>query len=422
MAEPFAELFKESEIFAYREVLSPHYVPDKLLFRDRQINEIEKALTPSLRGERGRNVFIYGKTGTGKTSSIKYVVERVRLLPVVKAKITYVNCRIYNSRYRVLSKIASDHIPMYAKRGLGIIDIYEKIISWMEEDNKILIVVLDELDIIRDLDDLVYTLTRANSDIKSGGITIIGVSNKLSFKEELDPRSLSTLYENEIAFPPYNSSELSAILNDRVVKGFRPGVVDQASINLASAIAAKESGDARLALKIITKAGEIAENRGGKSITVNDVGDAARIAEEEIAYEVIGTLPEHQRLIVYAIAVMSLTGGRYKKLDKQDDAFLLSGEIYDRYVSITQSLHKETKGARLYRRYVTDLQMQGIVTSYESGKGVRGHTRLVKLMYQPEKIKEMIEKSLFNTQPDEQNSGAESRPLHTDTTDAEGFQ
>ncbi len=394
MPEPFADLFKESDIFADREVLSPHYVPEHLLFRERQISEIERSLTPSLRGERGRNVFIYGKTGTGKTSCIKYVVDKVRLLPVIRAKITYVNCRIYNSRYRVLSKIASDHIPMYAKRGLGIIDIYERIINWIEEDSKILIVVLDEIDIIKDLDDLIYTLTRANSDIKSGGITIIGVSNKLSFKEELDPRSLSTLYENELAFPTYNSSELASIIKDRAGRGFKPDAIDQASINLAAAMAAKESGDARLALKIITKAGEIAENNGRKSITVNEVGEAAKVAEEEIAYEVIGMLPEHQRLIVYAIAIMSMHGGRYRKLNQEDDSFLLSGDVYNRYISVAQSLHKEAKGARIYRRYIADLEMQGIVTTYESGKGMRGHTRLIRLAYQPGRIKEMIERGL----------------------------
>ncbi len=395
MPEPFADLFKESDIFANREVLSPHYVPKHLLFRDRQISEIEKSLTPSLRGERGRNVFIYGKTGTGKTSCIKYVVDKVKELPIIKAKITYINCRIYNSRYRVLSKIASDHIPQYAKRGYGITDIYEKLINWIEEDGKILVVVLDELDIVRDLDDLLYTLTRSNSDIKSGGVTLIGVSNKISFKEALDPRSLSTLYENEFVFPPYNSSELAAIIKDRIDYGFKPNVVDPACINLAAAIAAKDSGDARLALKIISKAGEIAENKGQKTIGVNEITEASKFAEEEIAYEVIGTLPEHQKLIVYAIALMSITGGRYKKLDENNESFLLSGEIYGRYSSLVESLHKDVKTTRLYRRYIADLEMQGIIVSHESGKGIRGHTKLIKLSYQPEKIKDMIEKSIF---------------------------
>ena len=395
MEKGFESLFKESKIFANREVLSPHYIPQHLLFRDKQIIDIENSLTPSLRGERGRNVFIFGKTGTGKTSCIKYVIERIKRLPVIRAEISYINCRIYNSRYRVLSKIASDHIPMYAKRGYGVIDIYEKIINWIEEDNKVLIVILDELDMVKDLDDLIYTLTRANSDIKAGGITLVGITNNVGFKEELDPRSLSTLYENELVFPPYNSTELIAIVKERVENGFKPGALDPASINLAAALAAKESGDARLALKIITKAGEMAEEKGLGMITSKEVSEAARLAEEEIAYEVINTLPEHQRLIVYSIALMTINGSRYKRLDDGDDSFVLSGEIYSRYVSLANSLHKEPKSSRLYRKYISDLDMLGIIVSYESGKGIRGHTKLVRLAYPPGRIKEMIEKAIF---------------------------
>src|SRR5690348_12093921 len=241
MAEPFADLLKESAVFVNRDALSPHFMPDHLLFRDKQISLIVKALTPSLKGERGRNLFVYGKTGTGKTSCVKYVIDEVKKLSTVKAKISYINCRIYNSRYRVLSKIISDHLPTYAKRGYGLVDIYERLMSWIEEDGKVLIVVLDEIDIVKDLDDLIYTMTRANSDIKNGGITILGVSNKISFKEDLDPRSLSTLYETELVFPPYNSSELLAILQQRSAVGLKANMVEPAALNLAAAIAARES-------------------------------------------------------------------------------------------------------------------------------------------------------------------------------------
>ncbi len=395
MDQRFADLFKESKIFANREVLSPHYMPDVLPFRDKQINDIVKSLTPSLRGERGRNIFIYGKTGTGKTSCMKHVINEVRSLPVVKVRISYVNCRIYNSRYRVLSKIASDHLPLYAKRGYGVVEIYEKIINWIEEDGKVLLVILDEIDIVKDLDDLVYTLTRANSDLRSGGITIVGISNKTNFKEQLDPRSLSTLYENELVFPPYNSNELATILEDRAAKGFRPGVIRQETLRLAAAIAAKESGDARLALKIISKAGELAEEHGLTGINAKEVQAAAQDAEEEIAYEVISTLPEHQKLVLYAIALLELQGSRYKKLVDGDDSLMFSGEVYARYAKLSESLKRDAKSNRWYRKYITDLEMQGLIVTYQSGKGVRGHTKLVKLSYPANKIKDTIEKSIF---------------------------
>ena len=393
--EPFAGLFKESNVFAQREVLSPHYIPAHLLFRDSQISEIVKAITPALRGERGRNLFIYGKTGTGKTSCIKHVINKIKELSSVKARVSYINCRIYNSRYRVLSKITSDHMPLYAKRGYGIIDIYERIINWVDEDGKILIVVLDEIDVVKDLDDLVYTLTRANSDIKSGGIAIIGISNRISFKEDLDPRSRSTLYEKELVFPPYNSVELSTILKDRVDRGFKPGKVDPAAINLAAAIAANDSGDARLALMIISKAGEISDEKGLEKVTGEQVREASKEADEEIAYELVNTLPEQQKLIVYAIALLSLQGSRYKKLTEGTDTYIFSGEVYNKYSSITESMHKDAKTSRWYRKYISDLEMQGLIHTYESGKGIRGHTKLIKLAYPPEKIKNTIEKTLF---------------------------
>jgi cell division control protein 6 len=395
MDEPFAGIFKESKVFAERSILSPHYIPQHLLFRDNQINEIVKALTPTLRGERGRNLFIYGKTGTGKTSCIKHVISKINELPMIRAKISYVNCKIYNSRYRVLNKIVSDHMPLYAKRGYGIIDIYERIINWIDEDGKILIVVLDEIDIVKDLDDLVYTLTRANSDIKSGGIAIIGISNRVSFKDDLDPRSRSTLYEKELVFPPYNSTELAMILNERAEKGFRKDVVEPSAINLAAALAASESGDARLALKILSRAGELAEESGTDRVNADFVRKASHDAEEEIAYELVNTLPEHQKIIIYAIALLSLQGSRYKKLTEGSDTYIFSGEVYSKYVGITESLHREAKSSRWYRKYISDLEMQGLIQTYESGKGIRGHTKLIKLSYPPEKIKNTVEKGLF---------------------------
>ena len=81
MKEPFSDLFKDSAVFANREVLSPHYMPENLPFREKQIESIVKYMTPSLRGERGRNLFVYGKTGTGKTSCVKHVVDKIKDLP-----------------------------------------------------------------------------------------------------------------------------------------------------------------------------------------------------------------------------------------------------------------------------------------------------------------------------------------------------
>ncbi|MDE1856749.1 MAG: AAA family ATPase [Candidatus Micrarchaeota archaeon] len=392
------DFMKESKIFEKREYLSPHYTPQKLIYREKEINSIEKALAPSLKGERGRNLFIYGKTGTGKTSCVKYVVKEIAEIPSAKAKISYVNCRMYNSRFRVLSKIVSDHMPTYAKRGYGAIDLYEKLTNWIEEDNKILVVVLDEIDVIKDLDDLVYTLTRINSDIKAGGVTIVGISNRVSFKDDLDPRSLSSLYETELVFPPYYATELFAILRDRAAHGFKKSTYDDEILHFIAATAAKEGGDARFSLKVLSKAAELSEERGFDHLTMKEAQEASRMAEDDVVYDMISVLPEHQKLVLYAITLLTNSGGTYKKLTDGVDTYLFSGEVYNRYKSLAEGLHKEPKSERWYRKYLSELYMQGLILTYESGKGIRGHTKLIKLIHPQDKTKEVLERDIFGVQ------------------------
>ncbi|MCL5007087.1 MAG: AAA family ATPase [Candidatus Marsarchaeota archaeon] len=389
------DLLVESKVFANREVLSPHYIPKKLIARDREINSIEKAIAPSLKGERGRNLFVYGKTGAGKTSCIKYVINEVNNIPNTRARISYVNCRIYNSRYRVFSKIIGDHLPTYAKRGYGVVDLYEKLTGWIEEDGKTLIVVLDEIDVVRDLDNLIYALTRINSEIKAGGVSMVGISNTVSFKESLDPRSLSSLYETELVFTPYNANELFEILLDRSTTGLRPGAVNEDVLRYIAAAATKDGGDARFSLNVLSRAGEITEEKNSSKITLEDAQHAIKFAEDDIVYEVISTLPEHQKLVLYSIAMLTKSGGTYKKLTDGVDTYLFSGEVYSRYKSITESLKKEPKGERWYRKYLSELQMQGLIETFESGRGIRGHTKLIKLAYPADRTKEVLEKDLF---------------------------
>ena len=46
--------------------------------------------------------------------------------------------------------------------------------------------------------------------------------------------------------------------------------------------------------------------------------------------------------------------------------------------------------------------MQGLIVSFESGKGIRGHTKLIKLMSPVQKTQEVLEKDLFGAGQNEQ--------------------
>ncbi|MFQ5406412.1 MAG: Cdc6/Cdc18 family protein [Candidatus Micrarchaeia archaeon] len=396
----FSELMNKHSIFKNKEALSPHYVPDHLPYREEEITKIMTSVLPALKNQKPKNMFIYGGVGTGKTASTKKVLQKLENEKRENIKPIYLNCRVYDSRYKILQKALCQLQENFAKTGYSFAVLYEKALDWVEgnADNtapKHLILALDEVDMVKDLDNLVYTLTRANDDLKKGSVSMIGISNKVDFKRRLDSRSKSSLCEEELVFKPYNSKQLQGILKERIKNAFEKTTMVQASgISLAAAIAASENGDARYALLLLQKAGELAEKKASK-ITDEEVEQARKAADEDKAFEVISTLPEQQQILLLAIAILS-KDTRYKKLvEENGDRFYFSGEVYERYRSIVRRMGKQARTSRWYREYLNDLENLGLINTLHSGKGVRGQTTLIKLSYEPEKVKKVIEKTLL---------------------------
>ncbi|VVC04333.1 ORC1-type DNA replication protein [Candidatus Burarchaeum australiense] len=399
MAGSFESILKKESIFRQKDVLSPHYLPEIMPHREKEIEAVMRLVSSALKGSRTQNLFIYGKTGTGKTSSVKHVMELFEKEKTA-SRMLYMNCRIYNSRYRVLQHVVKEFLPEFDKPGYGVSFLYEKILDWVEKDGKVLILVLDEIDMVGDLDDLIYTLIRSNDDLKKGHVSVIGISNKLNFKEKLHSRSKSTLCETELVFPPYNSLQLHAILKQRVADAFAEGAVEEEALGLAAAIAAQETGDARYALRLMLRAAELADEAGAKRVSAHEVEEARKSVDENVAIDAVCTLPEHQQLVLYAVATLAAGGGRYSKLAEGDEGFLLSGEVFEQYSTACRSFGKEARSARWFREYLNELEMLGLISMVESGKGIRGHTRLVKLAYVPAKVIKILERSLLPVEKD----------------------
>jgi len=115
-----------------------------------------------------------------------------------------------------------------------------------------------------------YNLTRLNSELSQSQISIVGISNNLTFLDELDPRVRSSLSEEEIVFPPYNAVQLQEILRKRAKEVFREGVIrDEDVITKCAAFAAREHGDARRALDLLRVSGELAERENSPKVKLN---------------------------------------------------------------------------------------------------------------------------------------------------------
>lgn len=395
MNDIFEKELQKETVFKDRNVLSPHYIPNTLPHREEEIEKIMKTLAPSLTNKDSNNLLLYGKTGTGKTSVAKHVVNKlvqVKDKYEVTADPVYVNCRIQDTKYQVVMKAVGYCYPDQEFIGYSFAHLHDKLVDYINENETNFIMMLDEVDKNKNVDDLIYTLTRINDELEKGQLITIGITNKVNFKDELDSRSRSTLCEEEIVFPPYDANELKEILEQRVEKGFKEEKADESAINLTSAMAAQESGDARRALILIQKAGDIADENGAEKVTDEEVKRARESVEEEIVHETIDTLPEHEKILLYSISQLTADGAHYEKLNgTTDEKTLMSGQVYNRYESLCDQRGKGPKTPRWCREYINDLDMLGLVTTDISGKGVRGNTTLIKLAYPAEKVKNVLE-------------------------------
>jgi cell division control protein 6 len=394
----------KSRLFRDRNVLSHHFIPQHLPFREEQIKRIMKLLAPALSGKDPSNLFIYGKTGTGKTASTKHVLDRlenVRKKYDAMVDYLYTNCRIHNTKYQVLIKCCEKAFPDATSfLGLSSTHLYEKFLEHVDQQQGGLqfIIALDEVDKVKDLDELMYALTRSNDELKNGHIAVIGISNSINFKDRIDPRSKSTLCQEEMVFPPYNAEQLEAILSERAEAGFNEDKIDKPAIALAAALAAQESGDARYALRLLTKAGELAEDANARNVREEHVRKAKTMVEEDIVFEVINSLPEHQSIALYAVTLLTQEGGRYTRLvdnSSNSEKVLFSGEVYEKYESLCKQWGKPPKTARWFSEYLSELEMLGLVMTHISGKGIRGNTRLIRLALSPKKVQAAVEKKLL---------------------------
>ena len=396
MEKPLDKLFDKflqgQAIFRDRTALRPTYVPEHLPYRDDQMSRIGSILGPALRGAPPSNILCYGKTGTGKTVVARYVldmlVNKAEESGITAPLTAFVNCRIVGTNYRVLKRLCDQvdatmpdgsEVPF---TGLPTDEIREVLKNKLDSKTNILTVVLDEVDSLLKRDagqgnDILYGLTRMNLELESSRITIIGISNDLTFKEMLDPRVLSTLGEEEVIFSPYNAVELKGILKQRVELAFNKNAIgDEGVINLVGALAAQEHGDARRALDLLRTAGELAERRGDGAVTQDHVREAQKVIERDTITETVKTLPMQSKAVLFSVYVLTSKGQR--------DIF--TGECYNVYSEIAKSLSLDTLTQRRVSDLISELDMLGLINTTVISKGRYGRTKKIKLAVSKKQI------------------------------------
>ena len=374
-----------------RTILHHTFIPNNIHHRDLEQEKVTQSLLPILKQSRPSNILIYGKPGTGKTLVVRRVLSKIQErvektnFPI---RLVYGNSKEETTLYGLLVDfgrqlgLSEKELPT---TGLSISEVFKRLLRIIDKNSLNTVFIIDEIDFLAHLvskskNDILYQLTRSNDRIKNGSLSLIGISNDLTFKDRLDPRVISSLGEEEIVFTNYSVNQIHKILEDRIQLAFVEGAVEEPALNLCAAMAGREHGDARRAIDLLRVAGEIAEREQEEKVSEEHIRRASQKMEEDKETAALQSYPLHEKLII--LAVMRAGGSS-------------TGEIFTAYKELCKSVRQKELTQRRMTQMLSDIELSGIISGRIVHQGIHGRTKKFKLTISPETIKQTLKKDLI---------------------------
>lgn len=379
-----------TSFFDERDALTEQWSPDQIVSRDDELEQLIKKLKPIVEGATPRDIMVYGANGSGKTETVRYVLNEYQTAASVTVPLDtrLINCsgaRTTNElSRRVLNAVRSpsDQIK-YGTQNLSE-DLADEldaapIASESNDDGEtpILLLGLDEIGRTGDADEFIYKMSRLNDDLENVRVRMIGVSVDGSVFDDTSSDSESSFSPFKVHFESYNAGQLQNILKQRAAVAFRETTVtesrdrngtlayDLESEVLADAVipliagrsTSDGAGDARRALDLLWVAGDLAlDDPETDKITEKHVDLAEDELDRESVIALLSAMDNTGREVAYALA--SLVGGGEEQPRTQ--------RVYERYVRLANHGGKDAKSKRMVRNHLHRLSSLGLVASEET--------------------------------------------------------
>ncbi|MCL9812338.1 ORC1-type DNA replication protein [Natranaeroarchaeum aerophilus] len=362
----------DETVFRDEHVFEIDYVPETFKHRGSQMESLKYALRPAVRGSRPLNAMVRGPPGTGKTTAVQKLFSELRAQTDIKT--VRVNCQVNGTRYSVFSRLFEgvfDYEPPTS--GISFKKLFTQITDRLVEDEEVLVVALDDVNYLfyeNEASDTLYSLLRAHEEHTGAKIGVIVISSDpdLEVIDELDSRVQSVFRPEEVYFNRYGEGEIVDILRERAKRGFHEGVVTTDVLERVAELTAN-SGDLRVGIDLLRRAGLNAEMRASRTISVQDAEDAYEKSKYIHLSRNLNNLTDNEQTLVEVIA----------EHDGEQ-----AGEVYDVFNDRTDL------GYTRYSEIVNKLEKLGIVeTEYAEIEG-RGRSRALSLAYESEEVLERL--------------------------------
>lgn len=362
---------RDTHIFRDEDMLRDDYQPESITARESELDAYKTALQPVINGAQPRNIFLYGKTGVGKTAVSRYLLKQLQEDSVkyddISLSVFWLNCTNLSSSYQVAVNLVNTLRPaddQISTTGYPQQRVFDLLYEELNSIGGTVLIILDEIDHIGNDDEILYEIPRARSngyltETKPG---VIGISNDFSFRDNLSPKVKDTLCEEEIHFSPYNAPELEAILDRRAEGALYDDATESGVLALCAAIAAQDTGSARQALDLLYQAGEVARAAAHDRITQNDVHEARNKLERSQIEHGMRELTRHGHLSLVAVLQLAL---------ESKEPFRVR-DIYPQYRTIAERSDIDPLVRRRMHDHLADLAMLGILDRHSRNEGRSG--------------------------------------------------